>query len=130
MTANSEQFKIKKSHYPYKFCIFSLHSRFALMIFLKIGHLLPNFLEFLFPIFKKKRGNRNNVYSTKNLCYKILLFLCVPAETFWCFWMFLLLFANFSGAFLWRFSLIFMTMDKEGNRFYPTTKNNKLMETI
>ena len=85
MTANSEQFKMKKSHYPYKFFIFSLHSRFALMIFLKIGHLLPNFLEFLFPIFKKKRGNRNNVYSTKNLCYKILLFLCVPVETFWCF---------------------------------------------
>ena len=130
MTANSEQFKMKKSHYPYKFFIFSLHSRFALMIFLKIGHLLPNFLEFLFPIFKKKRGNRNNVYSTKNLCYKILLFCVFLLKHFDVFWMFLLLFANFSGAFLWRFSLIFMTMHKEGNRFYPTTKNNKLMETI
>ena len=130
MTANSEQFKMKKSHYPYKFFIFSLHSRFTLMIFLKIGHLLPNFLEFLFPIFKKSEVIETMCIQLKTYVTKFCSFCVFLLKHFDVFWMFLLLFANFSGAFLWRFSLIFMTMHKEGNRFYPTTKNNKLMETI
>ena len=33
MTANSEQIEMKKSHHTYRFCIFSLPSPFALMIF-------------------------------------------------------------------------------------------------
>ena len=57
MTVNSKQIKMKKSHHPYKFHIFSFLSLFALVIFKKIGPPATQFLGIFTPFpFNKGEG--------------------------------------------------------------------------
>ena len=58
---------MKKLHHLYKFCIFSLPSSFALMIFQVLGSSSNKLFEFLIPPIQKKTRVRNNLYSPKNI---------------------------------------------------------------
>lgn len=51
------------------------------------------------PLPSRKREIGNSIYLSKNLPHNRWLFLCVLAEAFWCFWMFLLLLAMFDIVF-------------------------------
>ena len=85
MIANSEERKMKKSHSPYNFCIFSpLPFWFPLQIFWKIVLPTQFFGNFISPL--QKRGGRwvgNYVCSSKNLRNNILPYMCVFVGAFW-----------------------------------------------
>ena len=129
---------MKKSYHPYKFWIFSFisHTIFLWWLFLKIGPLLPDALEFSFTLLplQKRSGLNNmcNVYSPKNLWNNVCLLLCVPVGTFWCFFNVFTAFCCFWYDFFITFFPHFYEQikHKAGNRFYRPINNDKPIKTL
>ena len=119
---------MKKSHHSYNFCIFSFPSPFALKIFLKIGPpLLPNFLEFSFPI-QKKEGLETMCLFPKMYEIVFVSFFLFPLEHFDFLKCFNCWLPRFFGkdftTFLWP------RKHQASNWSYPPMNSNKPMETL
>ena len=118
---------MKKFHHLYKFCIFSLPSSFALIIFQVLGSSSTKLFEFLIPPIQKRTWVRNNLYSPKNIWNNICFFWVFPLEHFdVVFYSCLLLDMVFVKNLPHFYGQI---KQKADNRFHFPTKNNKLIES-